>query len=139
MVTVMREALEILSERGIVDATIFETLRSVNRQRYLVSIGRSKTLNSRHFANQYGQSNAVDVVAWVGRPSWDYELMLEICRAVVLAAQKSGQRIKWGGVWKLCSELNAEDLDGEIKKYVKERKRINRKPFIDMAHFQLET
>ena len=139
MVTVMREALEILSERGIVDATIFETLRSITRQKHLVSIGRSKTLNSRHLPNQYGKSNAVDVVAWVGRPSWDYELMLEICRAVVLAAQKSGQRIKWGGVWKLCDELDAEDLGGEINKYVEERRAIKRKQIIDMAHFQLET
>jgi len=139
MVCICRTALAILSERGIVDATIFETLRSIRRQEYLFKTGKSKTLNSKHFAfGSTGKSKAVDIVAWVGRPSWNVESMHEVCRAMVLAAQASGYRVKWGGVWKLCNELDAEDLRGEINKYVEERRAIKRKPFIDMAHFQLE-
>ena len=139
MVCICRTALAILSERQTTDATIFETLRSPRRQQYLFNTGRSKTLNSRHFAHgDTGKSHAVDIVAWQGRPSWDAELMYEVCRAMVLAAQASGYRVKWGGVWKLCDELDAEDLRGEVRKYIAERKAIKRKPFVDMAHFQLE-
>ena len=94
MVCICREALAILSQRGITDATIFETLRSARRQQYLYKTGKSKTLNSRHFANQHGKSEAVDIVAWKGRPSWDVELMHEICRAMVMAAQLSGHRAR---------------------------------------------
>ena len=139
MVCICRTALAILSERGKVDATIFETLRSIKRQQYLFNTGRSKTLNSRHFAHgDTGKSHAVDVVAWVGKPSWSEEPMYEVCRAMVIAAQSSGYKVKWGGVWKMCSELDAENLKGEVRKYIAERKAIKRRPFVDMAHFQLE-
>lgn len=79
-----------------IDFGVTEGLRSVKRQRQLVSSGASKTMNSRHLTG-----HALDVVAYVGGSvRWDWPLYEQIAEAFKVAADELGVTIKWGGDWK---------------------------------------
>lgn len=131
---VIDRALEITTQ----DISVFETLRTLSRQRALVARGASKTLHSWHLPGPDGKARAADVVAFTGRLSWDVSAMYKVCAAMVTAAQELGAKVKWGGCWRYCDELDASDLAGAISDYVKLRVSQGRKPFVDMAHFQFE-
>ncbi len=75
------------------DFLVTEGLRTPERQRELVKIGRSKTTNSRHL---YGL--AVDLCDTDGK--YDIPDMEEIARAMKMAALELGIPIEWGGDWR---------------------------------------
>ncbi len=77
-----------------VDFTVYEGLRSLERQKELVASGASQTLNSRHLVGC-----AVDLPAWVGFPSWDIKLLRSIKVAMFAAAEEMGVTLRWGGDW----------------------------------------
>ena len=47
------------------DFRLFETLRTLERQKKLFEDGYTKTLQSRHLANKSGKSEAMDIVFYV--------------------------------------------------------------------------
>ena len=91
---VVTEAIKITEQ----DFTVFEGVRSLERQKALLASGDSQTLHSYHL---YGL--AVDLVAWVdGQPSWDPKYYPAINRAVkaVMARYNINSTIENGAdIW----------------------------------------
>ncbi len=124
LVKVVKRAIEITEA----DFTVIEGLRSAKRQRHLVSIGASQTLNSRHLTG-----HAVDL-AWYNKGiSWDtgnpdsfyevkhdddYEGYQEIGTSMLMAAKELGIPLRWGADW---------DMDGQHTD----------SKFLDWVHFEL--
>lgn len=96
LVQVMRLALHY----SLVPFSITEGLRSMVRQRELLSEGKSQTLNSRHLSG-----HAVDVAAMpVGVVSWEWDYYAQIAVAVRRAAREYGINVEWGGEWKTLKD-----------------------------------
>lgn len=90
LVAVMKAA------RETIPFEITEGLRTRERQRYLVSTGKSRTMNSYHL-----RGKAVDVVAMPGgKVSWNLADYRAINAAVQKAAKAAGVTVTWGGSWK---------------------------------------
>lgn len=117
---------------------VIEGLRTVETQRKYVATGRSQTMNSYHLAQDDGYSHAVDLAAFPnGELSWDLEYYYDIADAMDNAADALGVTIKWGAAW------NTTTTDFDVARdaynsYIKERKKLGRKAFIDAVHFQIE-
>ena len=115
-----------------VDFTVLEGLRTESRQRHLVSIGASKTFDSRHLTG-----HAVDLGAWVtGGVRWDWPLYDLIAEAVWRASKDSGTPVVWGGAWgRLLTDFGsaAEAKDS----YIDSRRSIGKRPFLDGPHYEL--
>jgi peptidoglycan L-alanyl-D-glutamate endopeptidase CwlK len=81
---------------------VIEGPRTVDRQRHLVKIGASKTMNSRHIkAGKLSVSHAVDVVPLVnGKVSWDWPLYHKLAPIIKAAAKAEKVPLEWGGDWK---------------------------------------
>lgn len=75
---------------------VIEGLRSLERQRQLVAMGASQTMNSRHLTG-----HAVDVVPVDsnGKISWDWPLYHIIAPIIKSAAEELDIPVKWGGDW----------------------------------------
>jgi len=90
------KVVELAISRSPIDFTVNEGLRSISRQKMLVSTGKSKTMNSRHLTG-----HAVDLVPWIdGKPSWDWDHYYPIADTVKGCAKELGVDIEWGGGWK---------------------------------------
>jgi len=98
------------------DFTVFEGIRTIERQRMLVDTGRSWTMRSNHITG-----NAVDLVPLIdGYPRWEgyntKEVFEDIHRCMLEASAKYDVDITWGGDWKLVDkphyQLNLEYRDG---------------------------
>ena len=91
-----------------VDFTVIEGLRDRARQRELVDIGASQTMNSPHLTG-----HAIDVVPWVGgKVRWDWPLFYPIADAMIAAAIELDIRIRWGGDWNSDGIFNERFRDG---------------------------
>ncbi len=132
----VRRAIELTEQ----DFQVFEGLRDLERQRELVAHGASRRLDSYHLADKFGQSHAVDLVPFIaGRVQWQDEPCLTVAKAMHRAAKMFMVPVTWGAVWDLeLSQLNVDDLDGEIDSYVARfTKDHGRKPLVDRPHFQV--
>lgn len=77
------------------DFIVTEGLRTVERQRKLVSSGASTTMRSRHLTG-----HAIDLAAVVdGEVRWDWPLYKKLADAMKEAAQIEGVLLEWGGDW----------------------------------------
>lgn len=120
-----------------VDFTVFEGVRTLERQRALFERGASRTLNSRHL-----DGDAVDLVPWIaGRAQWQAPACLVVASAMRDAAVVCDVELICGIVWdRPLRELDPGDLEGEIEAYVA-RYRAARgpkaRPLIDYPHFEL--
>ena len=104
------------------DFTVLEGLRSVDRQKQLMKQGATRTMNSRHITG-----HAVDLGAMVGGSvRWDWALYLKLAEVVRIAASRENVPIRWGGTWKLLS-----DIQGPITAKILSRS------FPDGPHFEL--
>jgi peptidoglycan L-alanyl-D-glutamate endopeptidase CwlK len=91
LAAVVRRAAEITSVPFIVT----EGVRTLERQRELVKVGASRTLDSRHLTG-----HAVDLAATVnGEVRWDWPLYHRIADAMKLAAGELNVPLTWGGDW----------------------------------------
>jgi peptidoglycan L-alanyl-D-glutamate endopeptidase CwlK len=97
------------------DFVITEGLRTLARQRELVRIGASTTLNSRHLTG-----HAVDLYAWVdvnrdGKVVFEEmsnpRLMKRIADAIKAAAVAEDVPIVWGGDWRTFKDMPHFELD----------------------------
>jgi len=79
-----------------VDFTVLEGLRSIERQRKLLTSGATRTLRSRHLTG-----HAVDIAPLVdGKVSWDWPIYYRLSPVIKKAAQDVGVKIEWGGDWR---------------------------------------
>ena len=78
------------------DFTVLEGLRSVERQKQLVSQGASKTMNSRHISG-----HAVDLAPMIaGEVRWDWPLYHKLAKVIKAAAADEKVPLVWGGDWR---------------------------------------
>jgi peptidoglycan L-alanyl-D-glutamate endopeptidase CwlK len=113
LVEVVHHAAELATKAGM-DFGVGEGMRSLARQKQLVTEGKSKTLNSRHLTG-----HAVDL--WVykdGIVTWAQKEYLALSKIILQAAKDRGIPLRWGGDW---------DGDGDSKD---ER-------FFDGPHYEL--
>lgn len=115
-----------------VDFGVTEGLRSEARQREMVARGASQTMNSRHLTG-----HAVDLVAYIGsRVSWEWPLYFQIADAMRESAKQLGTPLIWGGAWgRLLTD--SDNAYSAQDRYVSERRRLGRQPFLDGPHFEL--
>ena len=88
----------------LIDFTILEGVRTIERQKKLFASGASTTMNSRHLTG-----HAVDLGAYVdGEVRWDWPLYYKIADAMKEAARMTGLNsdvghglngLEWGGDW----------------------------------------
>lgn len=79
-----------------IDFGVSEGLRSLEKQREMVEVGASTTMNSRHLTG-----HAVDVYAYVGGSArWEWPLYEKIAEAFKKAAEDFNVDLEWGGDWK---------------------------------------
>lgn len=92
LVRVAHRALEL----SPIDFVITEGRRTKERQRELVAIGASRTLNSKHL-----NGHALDFAALLhGQVRWDWPLYRKIGEAFKAAAKEQGVNLTWGGDWR---------------------------------------
>lgn len=78
------------------DFTVLEGLRTLDRQKQLMGLGATKTMNSRHLTG-----HAVDLAPMVGGTvRWDWPLYHQLAAIVKAAAKAEGVPIQWGGDWR---------------------------------------
>lgn len=111
----LRKVLDRALQSSPVDFMINEGLRTIERQRELVRIGASKTMNSRHLTG-----HAIDFYAWVdinrdGKIVFEemsaYSLMRQIADAIKFAASELNVPIVWGGDWRKFKDYPHVELD----------------------------
>jgi peptidoglycan L-alanyl-D-glutamate endopeptidase CwlK len=120
------------------DFTVLEGVRSIETQREYVRRGASQTMASRHLKQSDGYGKAVDLVAWIGGPRWEWALYLPIAEAMRQASREQGLPIRYGAGWFRLDALNSA---GAIKRateaYVATQKANKRKAFLDGPHFEI--
>lgn len=78
------------------DFTVLEGLRTKERQKQLLDLGATKTINSRHLTG-----HAVDLAPMVGGTvRWDWPLYHQLAVIVKEAAKAENVPIQWGGDWR---------------------------------------
>lgn len=78
------------------DFTVLEGLRTAARQKQLLDLGATKTLNSRHLSG-----HAVDLAPMIGGTvRWDWPLYHQLAVIVKDAAKAENVPITWGGDWR---------------------------------------
>lgn len=118
LVRVVKKAADLSS----LDFTVLEGLRTKERQKQLMDLGATKTMNSRHLTG-----HAVDLAPMVGGTvRWDWPLYHQLAEIVRSASVSENVPIRWGGTWKLLSAIN-----GPITAKVLSRS------FPDGPHFEL--
>jgi peptidoglycan L-alanyl-D-glutamate endopeptidase CwlK len=132
LVRVVRLALT-LSD---IDFSVFEGLRTMERQRKLVATGASRRLDSYHLTG-----DAVDLVPWVdGDPRWEHALCNQVAVAMREAAERLEVRLVWGRVWDMeLHELDENALEAERALYVRRYQRLHGRekwPLDDGPHFE---
>lgn len=100
----LRKVLDRALQEAPFPFVVIEGLRTIERQRELVRIGASKTLNSRHLTG-----HAVDLVPSVdinadGKVSteemFSWPMYNKLAPTIKAAAAKEGVALEWGGDWK---------------------------------------
>ncbi len=100
LIKVVKRAAEITD----VPFKLTEGLRTIERQKEMVRIGASKTMNSRHLTG-----HAIDIVPYVdinkdGKVSstemYSWPLYYKLAKVMKQAAKDVGVTVEWGGDWK---------------------------------------
>ncbi len=129
LVRVVERAIELTT----VDFTVYEGLRTKERQAAMLAAGNSRTLDSRHLTG-----HAVDLVPIIGgSPRWEWGGCYAVATAVAKASQELSVPIRWGGVWdRLMSEYAGthEAMQKAVADYCR---RHPGPDFIDGPHFEL--
>lgn len=126
LVEVVKLAIH-LSEQPFI---VTEGLRTLDRQKQLVTAGASKTMRSRHLTG-----HAVDLAAYIDANDndqkdlneairWDWPLYFKLADAMRQAAEQLEVPVEWGGNWRLLNG-NGPVKENDLAK------------FADGPHFQL--
>ena len=130
--------LKLLCEEAIkespVDFRVTEGLRTLSRQKHLVSIGASKTMDSKHLVG-----DAVDLVPWDDGPRWEWPLIYRLAEHIRSVALTHSISIRWGGVWDLGQSFTYTVKPPEelVNAYIARMTAKGKKAFLDGPHFEL--
>jgi peptidoglycan L-alanyl-D-glutamate endopeptidase CwlK len=130
LVDVVVRAIEITT----VDFGVTEGLRIIETQRQYVATGKSQTMESKHLTG-----DAVDLMAYInGQVSWELNLYDNIADAMKQAAIEKNVALRWGAAWNVPDiRLWRGTMEEAMNFYIDERRRQNKRPFIDGPHFEL--
>jgi peptidoglycan L-alanyl-D-glutamate endopeptidase CwlK len=119
-----------------VDFGVTEGLRTRETQEMYVRTGKSQTMNSKHLTGE-----AVDLVAFVnGTVSWELNLYDDIAEAMKIAAKEHDLPLRWGAAWNIADIRKWEgSMEAAMNYYIDERRRMNRRPFIDAPHWEISS
>lgn len=96
------------------DWTLWESKRSIEKQKEYVAKGTSKTMNSKHLPDKKGIVRAVDIVPYVnGKNTWDkkyYDAIIPIFKAV--ANSLYPDQIEFGYDWKFFDAAHIQIKTG---------------------------
>ena len=135
--------LQRVVERAIqitmVDFTVLEVRRSVERQRQLVAAGSSWTMDSRHMVSKKTKLvHAVDLGAYVnGSVDWAWPLYFKIAKAMQEAGRELDVPLRWGGCWDRLLTTDGRDPATLSAEYIIRRHKAGRKANPDGPHFEL--
>lgn len=117
-----------------VDFGVTEGLRTKETQEAYVKAGKSQTMDSKHLIG-----HAVDLVAFVnGAVSWELNLYDDIANAMRIAALEHDLSLRWGAAWNVPDICKWDGtMAAAMNYYIDERRRQNRRPFIDAPHFEI--
>jgi peptidoglycan L-alanyl-D-glutamate endopeptidase CwlK len=117
-----------------VDFGVTEGLRTRETQEAYVKAGKSQTMDSKHLTG-----HAVDLVAFVnGAVSWELNLYDDIAEAMRIAAKEHDLSLRWGAAWNIDDIRRWEgSMEAAMTYYIDERRRMNRRPFIDAPHWEI--
>lgn len=121
------------------DLSFFDGARTKKQQEANLQRGVSWSENSYHVPLfPGGYSDACDLVPYVdGLNTWEWQYVYANARSVIAAALSLGIDGKWGGVWdRHFSDLDLDDLPGEVQRYVARRRARGLKSNPDGCHFQ---
>lgn len=136
LVRVVRRAkAKMLEQAGPLSFVIAEGVRTKERQRELVAVGASRTMESRHITG-----HAIDLGAIVDgtyRPDWP--LYYALANVMLWAAIQESVTIVWGGAWDRVMTIDfTADAETESSQYiVRKHAEGVRRPFVDGPHFEL--
>jgi peptidoglycan L-alanyl-D-glutamate endopeptidase CwlK len=119
-----------------VDFGVVEGLRTRETQEMYVRTGKSQTMNSKHLTGE-----AVDLVAFVnGAVSWELNLYDEIAESMRIGALEHDLPLRWGAAWNIADirKWNGS-MESAMTYYIDERRRMNRRPFVDAPHWEIST
>ena len=130
LIDVVTRAIEI----STVDFGVTEGLRSIETQRKYVETGKSQTMDSKHLTG-----DAIDLVAYInGQVSWELNLYDNLADAMKQAAIEKNVGIRWGAAWNVPDiRLWRGTMEEAMNYYIDERRKQNKRPFIDGPHFEL--
>jgi peptidoglycan L-alanyl-D-glutamate endopeptidase CwlK len=117
-----------------VDFGVTEGLRTRETQEAYVKAGKSQTMDSKHLTG-----HAVDLVAFVNSAvSWELNLYDDIAEAMRIAAKEHDLPLRWGAAWNIADIRKWDgSMEAAMNYYIDERRRMNRRPFIDAPHFEI--
>ena len=129
--------LRLLCEEAIkespIDFRVTEGLRTLSRQKHLVSIGASRTMDSRHLTG-----DAVDLVPWDGGPRWEWPLIYRLADHIRSVALIHSISLRWGALWDVYSfTYTTKPTEELVTAYVNRMRAKGRKVFLDGPHFEL--
>jgi len=134
LVALVKRAIEITDQ----DFTVYEGVRTLERQRQYVTKGVSQTMNSQHLIHADNYGHAVDLVPWIdGSARWEWPPIYHIATAMCRACKEQSVLITWGGVWN--RRLNSLDcvpsrLEAAVRQYCADHAGPD---FIDGPHYEL--
>lgn len=115
-------------------------LRTIEEQRVLVRLGKSRTLKSRHLPQKDGLSHAFDVVTIDEHmeADWSDLAFYRIAELMRDAARECAVDVVWGGIWDKPLRKVEGPIETAYLNYVMHFRAANgRSPFKDFPHFQL--
>lgn len=131
LVAVVHRAIEITT----VDFGVVEGVRTPQRQIELFENGASQIREG----GKHVEGKAVDLMAYIGdRSSWELNLYDNIADAMKQAAIEKNVGIRWGAAWNVPDiRLWRGTMEEAMNYYIDERRKQNKRPFIDGPHFEL--
>lgn len=131
LVAVVQRAITLTA----VDFAVIEGLRTPQRQRELFEKGASQIAEG----GKHVEGKAVDLMAFIGpRPSWELNLYDDIADAMKAAAIAENVPLRWGAAWNVPDICKwGGTMQDAMNHYIDERRRQNKRPFIDGPHFEL--
>lgn len=117
-----------------IDFTVNEGLRTLERQKHLVAIGASTTLNSKHLTGE-----AVDLIPYVENTiRWEWPLYYTLAEHIRSVAQSMNISLRWGGCWDVYGfTYTSASCKKLVDDYVARQKKKGKRAFIDGPHFEL--
>lgn len=131
LIEVVKQAIQITT----VDFGVTEGLRTKERQIELFEKGASQIRDG----GKHVDGMAVDLVAYIdGRISWELNLYDNIADAMKQAAIEKNVALRWGAAWNVPDiRLWRGTMEEAMNYYIDERRKQNKRPFIDGPHFEL--